>query len=82
LVLKHGDPTLGFKKDFEGYLVYRSTEPEFNDIKTITDSKGAPKFWKPIAQFDLKMELLVLILLVLMVLTFTEVMIPDFSILM
>jgi hypothetical protein len=48
------DPTKGFKKDFEGYLIYRSTEPEFNDIKTITDSKGAPKFWKPIAQFDLK----------------------------
>jgi len=47
------DPTKGFKKDFEGYLIYRSTEPEFNDIKTVTDSKGAPKFWKPIAQFDL-----------------------------
>ena len=39
--------------DFEGYLVYRSTEAEFNDIKIITDSKGSPKYWKPIAQFDL-----------------------------
>ncbi len=48
-----GDPTSGPKRDFEGYLIYRSTEPEFNDIKTITDSKGEPKFWKPIAQFDL-----------------------------
>jgi hypothetical protein len=40
--------------DFEGYLIYRSTEPEFNDIKVVTDSRGDPKFWKPIAQFDLK----------------------------
>ncbi len=47
------DPTKGYKKDFEGYLIYRSTEPEFNDIKTITDSRGEPKYYKPIAQFDL-----------------------------
>ncbi|MFC2084108.1 hypothetical protein ACFLS9_03545 [Bacteroidota bacterium] len=47
------DPTKGFKKDFEGYLIYRSTEPEFNDIKIVTDSKGETKFWKPIEQFDL-----------------------------
>jgi len=49
-----GDPRKGYKKDFEGYLIYRSQEPEFNDIKVITDSKGEPKYWKPIAQFDLK----------------------------
>ena len=42
------------KKDFEGYLIYRSEEPEFNDIKLITDSKGDAKYWKPIAQFDVK----------------------------
>ncbi|GJQ63163.1 MAG: hypothetical protein SCALA702_22160 [Melioribacteraceae bacterium] len=47
------DPSSGYKKDFEGYMIYRSTEPEFNDIKLITDSKGEPKYWKPIAQFDL-----------------------------
>jgi hypothetical protein len=39
-------------KDFEGYLVYRSGDPEFQDIKVITDSKGEPRYWKPIAQFD------------------------------
>lgn len=48
------DPRKGYKKDFEGYLIYRSQEPEFNDIKIITDSKGLPRYWKPIAQFDLK----------------------------
>ena len=50
---ENGDPTLGYKKDFEGYLLYRSEEAQFNDIKVITDSKGEPKYWKPIAQFDL-----------------------------
>ncbi len=47
------DPFLGYRKDFEGYLVYKSREPEFQDIKTITDSKGEAKYWKPVAQFDL-----------------------------
>jgi len=51
---ENNDPRQGYKKDFEGYLIYRSEEPEFNDIKVITDSKGEPKYWKPIAQFDLK----------------------------
>jgi len=53
LGFENNDPTKGYKKDFEGYVIYRSTEPEFNDIKTITDSKGEPKYYKPIAQFDL-----------------------------
>ncbi len=51
---KSRDPFLGNKLDFEGYLVYRSSDAEFNDIKVITDSKGNPRYWKPIAQFDLK----------------------------
>jgi len=50
---------VGFKKDFEGYLVYKSREPEFQDIKIVTDSKGEPKFWKPIAQFDLVDSMLI-----------------------
>lgn len=47
------DKFLGYKKDFEGYLIYKSEEAEFNDIKTITDSKGTPLYWKPLAQYDL-----------------------------
>ncbi len=47
------NPYLGNKMDFEGYLVYRSQEAEFNDIKVITDSRGTPRYWQPIAQFDL-----------------------------
>jgi hypothetical protein len=57
LGFEQDDPTLGYKKDFEGYLIYRSEEPEFNDIKVITDSKGEPKYWKPIAQYDLSDEI-------------------------
>ncbi|MFT5517098.1 MAG: hypothetical protein ACI80V_003237 [Rhodothermales bacterium] len=44
------DPIYG--PDFEGYLVYRATDPSFNTIKTITDAFGNPILWKPIAQFD------------------------------
>jgi hypothetical protein len=51
---ENNDPTQGAKKDFEGYMIYRSTEAEFNDIKVITDSKGSAMYWKPIARFDLK----------------------------
>lgn len=41
------------KFDFEGYLLYRSGEPEFQDLKVVTDSKGQGKYWKPIMQWDL-----------------------------
>ncbi len=53
LGFENGDPKQGYKKAFEGYLLYRSEEPEFNDIKVITDSKGEAKYWKPIAQWDI-----------------------------
>jgi hypothetical protein len=39
--------------DFEGYLVYRSTEPNFEENLIITDTFGNRIFQKPIAQFDL-----------------------------
>jgi hypothetical protein len=43
-----GDP-----KDFEGYRIYRSTDPAFEDAKTLRDGFGNPVM-KPIVQFDLK----------------------------
>ncbi len=54
LGFENNNPLLGYKKDFEGYMIYRSEEFAFNDIKVITDSRGDVKYWKPIAQFDLK----------------------------
>jgi hypothetical protein len=50
---EHNDPKQGYKKIFEGYTIYRSQDPQFEDDKLITDSQGEPTYWKPIAQFDL-----------------------------
>ena len=41
------------KVNFEGYRIYRSTEPNFIEDKTITDAFGVPTFRVPIAIFDL-----------------------------
>lgn len=41
-------------RDFEGYRIYRATDPSFLDARKITDGFGTPKLLKPIAQFDLK----------------------------
>ena len=43
----------GNPNDFEGYRVYRSTDPAFLDSKVITDAFGVETLLKPIAQFDL-----------------------------
>ena len=53
LGFENNDPKQGYKKSFEGYTIYRSLDAQFNDVKLITDSQGEPKYWKPIAQFDL-----------------------------
>lgn len=39
--------------NFEGYRIYRSTEPNFLEDKIITDAYGKATFRDPIAQFDL-----------------------------
>jgi len=46
------DPVLR-EFDFEGYKIYRSTDPNFNDARVITNSAGNLVTYKPIAQFDL-----------------------------
>jgi hypothetical protein len=41
--------------DFEGYKIYRATDPAFEDARIITDAFGNPAPWlDPIATFDLK----------------------------
>jgi hypothetical protein len=46
-------------RDFEGYKIYRSEDPTFADVFTITDANGVPYLGKPLeqngvrAQFDL-----------------------------
>lgn len=39
--------------NFEGYRVYRSTEPNFLENKIITDAYGKATFRSPLVQFDL-----------------------------
>ncbi len=40
------DPITG--KDFEGYVIYRSLSPDFNDIQTITDGQGSSFLCEPL----------------------------------
>ena len=54
------DP-LSFLNDFEGYVIYRSTDHEFSDQQTITDINGSSFLFKPLvrpdgveARFDLR----------------------------
>ncbi len=46
----------GYREDFEGYKIYRATDPGFLENFVITDGKGRKVFHKPIAQFDLDNE--------------------------
>ena len=45
------DPITG--NDFEGYKIYRSTDPGWGDMDAITDAYGVETFLHPLAQFDL-----------------------------
>ena len=38
--------------DFEAYYIYKSTNPSFEDIKTITDAYGNPLLFRPEAIYD------------------------------
>ncbi|MDW7680521.1 MAG: hypothetical protein SCK70_08145, partial [bacterium] len=40
--------------DFEGYRIYKATDPAFMDAFKITDADGILTYYKPVAQFDLK----------------------------
>ncbi|HJL74831.1 MAG: hypothetical protein QF852_08510 [Candidatus Marinimicrobia bacterium] len=44
------DPIYG--RDFEAYYVYKSSDPSFTEIKTITDAYGNPLLFKPEAIYD------------------------------
>jgi photosystem II stability/assembly factor-like uncharacterized protein len=39
-------------RNFEGYKIYKSTDPEFLDALRITDNQGNLQGFRPIAQFD------------------------------
>ena len=47
------DPILK-EYDFQGYKIYRATDPNFNDVRNITNAHGVVEGYSPLAQFDLK----------------------------
>lgn len=52
------DPITG--KDFEGYVIYRSTRPDFADIQNITDGRGSRFLYEPLKDtrgFEAKWDL-------------------------
>ncbi len=42
------------EQDFEGYKIYKGTDPDFTDAFVITDGLGYTRWHQPEAQFDLK----------------------------
>ncbi|MBK9776134.1 MAG: hypothetical protein IPP62_07230 [bacterium] len=54
-VAERGADSVTGEEDFEGYRIYRSTDPEFRDPQLITTGTGSGPLGngKPIAQFDL-----------------------------
>jgi len=48
------DRITGNGNDFQGYRIYKATDPSFEDVKTITDAFGTPIFFNPIRIFDLQ----------------------------
>jgi len=51
---KSYDPFMNPPYDFEGYKIYKSTDPGFLDSRIVTNAFGEKTFLKPVAQFDLR----------------------------
>jgi hypothetical protein len=43
--------------DFEGYKIYKSTDPGFLDARIITNAFGEKTFLQPVAQFDIRNDI-------------------------
>jgi hypothetical protein len=52
---ERGSDPITLENDFEGYRIYRATDPEFRDTKVITTGRGTGPLGngRPLAQFDL-----------------------------
>ncbi len=40
------------RRNFEGYKIYKATDPQFRDAFAVTDNRGNVQGYRPIAQFD------------------------------
>ncbi|MGE5315556.1 MAG: hypothetical protein ACM3Q4_12740 [Acidobacteriota bacterium] len=52
---ERGVDPVTFQNDFEGYKIYRATDPEFRDVHVITNGQGTGPmvFGRPLVTFDL-----------------------------
>ncbi|MEA2077820.1 MAG: hypothetical protein U9O95_07370 [Candidatus Marinimicrobia bacterium] len=41
------------EKDFEGYKIYKATDPDFNELYTVTNANGVVTGYKALEQFDI-----------------------------
>jgi len=41
------------EKDFEGYKIYKATDPDFNDVRVVTNINGVVKGYQCLAQYDI-----------------------------
>lgn len=53
-VYDHTNDRLTKTNAFQGYMIFKSTDRGITWGEKITDLKGGFKYWKPLAQFDLK----------------------------
>lgn len=55
-VSERGIDPVTHENDFEGYKIYRSTDPDFRDPKTVSNARGTGPFGngRPIERFDLR----------------------------
>ncbi len=51
------DPFSDPPYDFEGYKIYKSTDPGFLDARVVTNAFGEKTFLKPVAQFDIRNDI-------------------------
>jgi hypothetical protein len=51
------DPFSDPPEDFEGYKIYKSTDPGFLDPRLITNAFGEETLLKPVAQFDIRNDI-------------------------
>jgi hypothetical protein len=41
------------ENDFEGYKIYKATDPDFNEVYSVTNAYGVVTSYKPLKQYDL-----------------------------
>lgn len=52
-VIRQRFPNQAFRhRNFEGYKIYKSTDPQFLDAFEVTDNQGNVQGYRPVAQFD------------------------------